>query len=208
MLILVYLLILFGFLILSYYLLISIVGKIVAKKIKTKDRFIWNFLKCDAKDDFKFNNKRVTFIATDNNLLITDKSLLNIYLDLKKTESLENFEIIDFKNISKFEYYSKEEEKTMFLQILTNMVYRLLKINNYVLKMEYIDSFDQVNILSFKSMGLTLNDFKSTFIDFDHQIYKNRTLVKSEPTQSMKNIVEQKEEILEFDEDKTVKTKN
>ncbi len=186
-------LILFG-----VYLYIIFIGKNVSKTLKTNSRFIWNNLKIKNSNNEKEDVKRIHIIMDNENLYLSSSNILDLN-DKIKNDDFSDVEIIDLKKISKFEY--KNKYTNSFSSAITSITNRILAKNSFILYLEYLDKNNNIIKYELTDTFMDSMDFVSTFIDFDHTIYKNRVLENDVNKEKNENI---KEESKEEKEDKTI----
>ncbi|NLY35891.1 MAG: hypothetical protein GX046_01510 [Tissierellia bacterium] len=160
-----------GFIILFYYLYLILIGKRLARLIKSKDRFIWNGLR-NITD--RASRGRATIFLDDNQIVISSLGLPNTYSKMRQGAFAEGL-ALDFTDIAAFDYVSRS--KIPFLRRIINYIF---KVNDYMLKISYFDDLGQIIPLQFKATSMDPLDFEASFADFNNKIYGNKGLRKSE----------------------------
>lgn len=165
-----YLLFFIGLATLLYYIYLIIVGKRLAHLMQSKDRYIWNGLR--NLQDSAFGKKSTVFLD-DSRLIVAKDSLTSVYSKLR-SGGLTNAIVIPFDQIVAFDY---DQGSRFFLLRFFN---RLFKVNNFILKVDYLDPPHGLQRLRFKASSMDPLDFESAFADFNNKIYGDKVLLRSQ----------------------------
>ncbi len=160
-----------SFLFMLFYLFITLVGKMIGKKTRTSDRFLWTSLKLLKTTDENVDFRRATIFLDESNLYITKHNIFKINSLLGEKNYFE-FITIPLNSISVFEYYNIYSNPAV--KLFTSLFNRLFTFNSYVLHIEYINENGINTSYKFSSRNISSDDFESIYIDIDHRIYKNR----------------------------------
>ncbi|WP_459128901.1 hypothetical protein [Guggenheimella bovis] len=172
--ILVFILLIAGFVIFFYYLYLIFIGKRLAHMVGSKDRYIWNGLKNISTGGSPLSGTTNTLFLDDSNLVISRDNLDTIYKELKNTGGLEHALAIPFQKIITFDYENQLAHSNPVVKFFSAIWNRLLKKNNFILNVRYLDEERTPQSLYFKATSLDVNDFEATFADFDNKIYSGK----------------------------------
>lgn len=170
-----YVLFFIGLATLIYYIYLIVIGKRLAHLMQSKDRYIWNGLR-NLKDS-AFGKKSTVFLD-DSRLIVAKDSLTGVYSKLR-SGGLTDAIVIPFEQIVAFDY---DKGNSFFLIRLFN---RIFKVNNFILKVDYLDPPQGVQRLRFRASSMDPLDFESAFADFNNKIYGDTVLLRSQDDEDL-----------------------
>lgn len=176
----IYLLFFLGIALFIYYIYVIIVGKSLARLVGSKDRFIWNGLLNTSAPGMPFAKKRNTLFLDHDNLVISQRNVVSILRELRKTESLEEAIVIPFQRIVAFDYKRSVADWNVAVRVILSLMNRLFKKNDFILSVRYLDVDRSIKQFLFKANSMDVNDFEATFADFDNQIYSGKVRYEAE----------------------------